>query len=211
MQINPNLQPELGLSVTEAARRSQIVAATIELIAELGYAKTTFARIVERAGLSSTRMISYHFGTKNELMRVVLSTVIHTKDLFLGERAGATTDRGALVRAYIEAEVAFLGAYPVHVRALLELTGAASEATSDPMFVPLLQDLRFGRLERQLRQGQREGVFGEFAADVMAMAIAQAVDGVAARLGTDPELDLERYGRELAGLFERATRAGARD
>jgi hypothetical protein len=50
-------------------------------------------------------------------------------------------------------------------------------------------------------------MFGEFSPEIMAMAIRQAVDGVAAQLATNPALDLERYGRELADLFERTTKA----
>jgi hypothetical protein len=41
------------------------------------------------------------------------------------------------------------------------------------------------------------------------MSIAHAVDGVAAELAADPSLDVDRYGRELAHLFERATKASA--
>ena len=35
--------------------------AAIETIAQAGYRDATFARIAERAGLSSTGLISYHF------------------------------------------------------------------------------------------------------------------------------------------------------
>ena len=48
-------------SFTEGARRAQIVQAAIETIAEAGFRHATFARIAERAGLSSTGLISYHF------------------------------------------------------------------------------------------------------------------------------------------------------
>jgi hypothetical protein len=39
----------------------------------------------------------------------------------------------------------------------------------------------------------------------MAMSIAQAVDGVAAAYASDPSLDLEQYGREVADTFVKAT------
>jgi hypothetical protein len=55
-------------SLTATARRAQIIAATIETIAELGYGQASFGRIAERAGLSSTRLISYHFADKQELL-----------------------------------------------------------------------------------------------------------------------------------------------
>jgi hypothetical protein len=39
----------------------------------------------------------------------------------------------------------------------------------------------------------------------MAMAIRAALDAVPARLARDPDLDIGRYSRELADLFEAAT------
>jgi AcrR family transcriptional regulator len=200
----------LGLSVTEAARRAQIIGATIATIGELGYTKTTFAKIKERAGLSSTRIISYHFTSKAGLMQQVLSTVTDLKTRFLEERTKGRTepaDRQGMLRAYIESEVAFLGAYPECVRVLLEMGAHSDDIEGWPMAGIVLQDLRVHGLSRQLAQGQREGVFGEFSPEIMAMAVRQSIDGVAAQLAAEPELDLDRYGRELADLFERTTKA----
>jgi len=203
MQITAEMQPDTGLSVTEAARRAQILTATIETLAELGYARTSFERLRERAGLSSTRIITYHFGSKAELMKAVLGTIVHVKDQYTAARAAQSTDRTALLRAYIEADVAFLKEHPDAVRALEEVR---RNEERDPITEALVADLRHGRLERQLRQGQAEGVFGDFDPSVMARTIAHALDGAAAARAADPALDLDNYTRELANLFDRATR-----
>ena len=54
---------------------------------------------------------------------------------------------------------------------------------------------------------------GEFRSDfdaaVMAMAIRETIDAVPRRLANDPELDVEHYGRELANVFDVATRGAA--
>ncbi len=196
-----------GLTATEAARRAQIIEATIDTVAELGYGRASFARIVERAGLSSTRMISYHFGTRDDLMMATLGAVIDAYDRFVTERTPVDAGRAAMLRAQIEAEAAFLTAHPRSARALVEIGAGARTEDGGPPFELVTRDLRVGRLERQLLQGQREGVFGEFDAAVMAMAIRQALDGVVVRSARDPDLDVGAYGRELAGLFDRATRA----
>ncbi|MFD6455458.1 TetR family transcriptional regulator, partial [Nocardia sp. NPDC060220] len=39
-------------SFIEEARRRQIIAATVEVVSELGYANASLARIAERAGIS---------------------------------------------------------------------------------------------------------------------------------------------------------------
>ncbi|MEU0790258.1 TetR/AcrR family transcriptional regulator [Amycolatopsis sp. NPDC005961] len=208
MQVNTDLMAELGLSVTEAARRAQIIGATIGVIADLGYRKATFAKIKERAGLSSTRMISYHFTNKAGLMQSVLSTVVETKNEFLKERTGGAldpADRPGYLRAHIETSIAFLRAYPQCVRVLTELAANADDADGWVMTKVLVDDMRVHGLARQLKQGQAEGVFGDFTPEVMAMSIAQAIDGVAAAHAADPSLDLEKYAREVADAFVKAT------
>ena len=196
------MQPELGHSVTEAARRAQILTTTIGALAELGYAGTSFERLRERAGLSSTRIITYHFGSKAELMRAVLGTIIHVKDRFTTARATNTSDRVAILRAHIEAELAFLKENPDGVRAL---EAVRRNGDQDVVTGALVAELRHGRLERQLRQGQAEGAFGSFDANVMARTIAHGLDGAEAALAADPGLDLDAYARELGDLFVKAT------
>jgi len=195
------MQPELGLSVTEVARRAQILGSTVDTIAEYGYAKASFERIRERAGLSSTRIITYHFGTKADLMNALLGTIIHVKDQFRADRTERPADRAAALRAHVESEVAFLRAHPDAVRALNEIARATG---GDPVTAALLRDLRFGRLARQLLQGQREGAFGKFDPEMMARTVAHAIDGAAEALAENPGLDVEAYGRDLADIFERA-------
>jgi hypothetical protein len=43
----------------------------------------------------------------------------------------------------------------------------------------------------------------------MAAAIRAAIDAIPARLAREPGLDLDHYGRELANLFDVATRGGS--
>src|SRR3982751_1186084 len=58
------------------SRRQEIVDAAIRTLASHGYAATSFARIMDAAGLSSTRMISYHFADKAALMEAIVASVI---------------------------------------------------------------------------------------------------------------------------------------
>ncbi len=195
---------QVNQTVTEAARRTQITDAAIEVIADLGYGQASFARIVERAGLSSTRMVSYHFQGKNDLMMAVLIAAIGAADEQMQARLAGVGDRVGMLRAYIESRVDLLRTHPRHVRALAEVGANARDERGTPLFEPVVRDFRVGRLERQLTQGRREGVFGEVDVTVLARTIAHGVDGAAAALAADPDLDLAAYGRELADLFIRA-------
>lgn len=196
-----------GLTLAEDVRRRQIIDATIAVLAESGYRGTSFARIVERAGLSSTRMISYHFEGKNDLMQATLGTIIDRQDTFITERVRAGGDLRRVLLDQLAAEVAFIATHPQESTALVEIgthVGAAGDAVISEQVV---YATRVGRFERQLVQGRRSGVFRDFDPRVMALAMRQAVDGVTLRLRQEPDLDVDQYGRELSALFDRAVRA----
>lgn len=195
-----------GRTFTEEARRAQIVSAAIETVAELGYPSASFSKIAKRAGLSSTGMISYYFAGKAELLAEVVSTVLRTAELFVGPGlAEEHTCRGWL-RTYIESNLAYMAKYPHHTLALVEIitgtryrndrsAGGVDEATTS---VEALVDC--------LTRGQRMGEFGDFDPLVMAVAIRGAIDNSLRRYLIDPGTDLERYGRQLADVFDRSTR-----
>ena len=71
--MRPENEPK-GQTFIEKARRAQIVAAAVEVIAEVGYAKASLAAIAVRAGISKG-VISYHFSGKDELMVTIVETI----------------------------------------------------------------------------------------------------------------------------------------
>jgi TetR/AcrR family transcriptional regulator, fatty acid metabolism regulator protein len=194
-----------GRSFLEEARRAQVVACAIETLADEGYARASLARIAERAGVSKS-VIVYHFGGKDELLEQVIAEVYDAATTAVRPRLESESTARGRLRAYIEARVGFLATHRRHMLALFEiwmnfrdkdgqLRLGESAATSTVEAIDLI-----------LRDGQRSGEFADFAPDVMAMAVRQAVDGVLLQLRVRPDLDLDTYGRELVALFERATR-----
>ncbi|HEX3783988.1 MAG TPA: TetR/AcrR family transcriptional regulator [Pseudonocardiaceae bacterium] len=189
-------------SFTATARRAQIVAATIETIAELGYAQTSFARIAERAGLSSTRLISYHFASKRELIEQVLSEVYTEINGFMaGKLAGCTSARETL-HGYIEGYLEFIAGHRVQMKALLGIF-LAGALDYDPESTELVV---LDPIERILRQGQESGEFRDFDTRVVAASVRRSVDGIPMLLEAHPDLDLGACAAELCTLFDLATR-----
>ncbi len=189
-------------SVTSAARRSQIIAATIDVIAERGFPAGSFARIADRAGLSSTRLISYHFAGKDELIGAVAAHVIAAIGEFVGSRVSAEQSASGMLRAYIESTVEFTASHRGEMRALLELllSGAWS-------YEPATDLETVGHLEAILRSGQANGEFRDFDPVVVATAVQRAVEGLPFLLRGRPDLDCAAYARELVTLFDLGTRA----
>jgi AcrR family transcriptional regulator len=187
-------------SVTTGARRAQIVTAAIDTIAELGYGNASFARIAKRAGISSTRLISYHFDDKAELVRAVVGAVLAEAAEHMGKRLRTAGTRTELLTAYIESNLEFIAEHPTAIRAVIEI---AANARADDG-TPLVQDGDdpVGRLVAMFREGQDAGEFRPFDPVVMAVTLRASIDAAASR----PDLDPHAYAAELVSLFTRATR-----
>jgi len=68
-------------------------------------------------------------------------------------------------------------------------------------------DVAVHLLEELLARLQAEGKLrGDFDPGVMAVAIRAAIDSVPYRLVLDPDLDVNHYAREIATIFDLATR-----
>ncbi|WP_079249569.1 TetR/AcrR family transcriptional regulator [Streptomyces sp. IMTB 2501] len=182
------------------------MAATIETIAELGYGQASFARIAERAGLSSTRLISYHFSGKSELIQAVLAQVYaEMADHMAEQMQDVRGPRDALL-TYIRALVAFIADHPIQMRALMSVFldyraedgGRSYGGDDERQAVAPLQDI--------LRAGQATGEFRDFDVFVVASTIQRAIDGLPFLLQTAPDLDLAAYAEELVAMFDLATR-----
>ncbi|MGX7823775.1 TetR/AcrR family transcriptional regulator [Actinokineospora sp. 24-640] len=180
-------------------RRAQIAQTAIDIIGEHGFAQCTFKRITEEAGLSSTRLVSYHFQDKNELLMTLLTVTIGRADELMNDRLAGTADRVEMLRAYIESQVDLLRLHPTYARAIVEI------GRNVPDFAAVLRDFRLGRLERQLAQGKAEGAFGDIDVTVTAQSIRSAVDGAVERAAEG--LDMGSYGRAVADLFVKAVAA----
>ncbi len=198
----------MNRTFTETARRAQIMAAAIDTIAELGYGQASLARIAEAAG-TSKGVIIYHFGGKDELIRELVAELpargaAYMRPLIEAEQTGA-----GMLRAYIEANLAFLAENRNHVAAIVEIALNARAADGSRLFDSAIHDASVAATQELLVHFQGTGEFAAgFDPLVMAMAIRAAIDGVAPLLTRNPDLDISHHARELADLFVRATRPG---
>lgn len=187
-------------SLTEQARRAQIVTAAITTLAELGYGATSFKRIASRAGLSSTGLISYHFKGKQELVDEVYAEVRRVFTAFVLERMDHGGTAAGELRAFLSANLRFMSAHRAHMVALLQVRPHVTAADNADDDHRKMADL--------LREGQRRGEFRDFDADTMAIFVLALRNGVLARAGDHPEVDLDLCERELVTAVELATTRG---
>lgn len=181
-----------------AARREQIVRAAIALLAERGYQATTFDAICQSAGLSSKRLITYHFAGKAELFAAVADHIVAVAESDMRAHLEGVADPRQLLAAVIRASVAFTARHMAEGRALQEVILNGEDAWEKHH----KQSIR--RLTELLANGQRTGAFRDFDAQIMATTLRAAIDSMYQPLldGRDPATCAD----QLVELFDRATR-----
>lgn len=190
---------------TEQQRRTQLVAAAIEVIAERGYANASLSVIAARAG-TGKGVLLYHFAGKDDLVSAVVSEVFTVARDVVGPKVAAAGGPVERLAAYIIERIRFLATHRAHMQALLDVAISCRHADGRPVFPDIGPDLAVRDIEALLTAGQTEGVFRDFATRPMALTVSQAIDGVLLELSSRPELDLELYAREFSITFDLATR-----
>jgi AcrR family transcriptional regulator len=210
------------LSSATSSRRAQIIEATIETVAELGFARTTFAKIAARGGLSSTRLISYHFVSKADLMQAVIADIYRSIDQFLLDRTeidpasrpiAPRPDRPAPpesaaeeLRAYITGVVAYIAEHRSRMRAIQSIFAAVHDEANNPAAIQSDPHSTLMRhLQNILQRGQNRGEFRSFDPLVIATMIQRPLEALPLLLTSQPKLDLGNYAAELAAAVDLAT------
>lgn len=215
--MQPGSARESDRSFVERARREQIVAAAIEVLAESGYARASFARIAQRAGVSPA-LITYHFAVKDELLTQIVTDVTAAMERAMTARAEKATSYLQALRGMLEAFVYFCAEHRAEMMALREVLGNAASAQAgteggaegDAERRGWDRDKSAAELEQMLREGQAEGEFRAFAPRFMALTMLAAMEAVPHELYSTPGVDVATYADELATTFELAVRRPSR-
>ncbi len=206
--VNTAVTPEQAApTFIEAARRAQIMAAAIETIAELGYAQASLARIAERIGVSKG-VILYHFSGKEALEQAVIADVLAKAVAYMQPRVSAESTGQGVLREAILSNLAFMGENREAMVAFYEIAvhTRRTRGSENPAVASILQQGIAAGTEL-LSTFQENGEFrSDFDPAVMAAALRAAIDSVPPRMASDPEFDVEHFGRELADMFDVATR-----
>lgn len=192
-------------SFIEAARRTQLIECAGETIATVGYAQASLAQIAKRANISKS-VITYYFGSKEELIEQVVEDMYAAATSFMGPQIAAERTAMTRLQAYLRSNIAYIAAHRMQMMAIIDIVLNARTEDGQLRYRPGSEKADLEALESILRQGQDEGEFRAFDPRVMAVTIRGAIDGVGRFLVAHPNLDGETYAQELVTLFDRATR-----
>jgi TetR/AcrR family transcriptional regulator, fatty acid metabolism regulator protein len=195
---------------TELARRSQIVACAIEVVAEIGYAQTSIRKIAERVGVAMS-VVLYHFANKDELVEAIATEAYRSALAEMAPALETETTAAGKLRAYIRANAAFIKSHRTQFMAVLDIAMSYRSATGkrlDQLDVgaELADDLASLDLEAILRRGRESGEFRPMDTRSVAVALRGALNNAVLEVARDPGYDVLGYGEELVTVFDLATR-----
>jgi AcrR family transcriptional regulator len=191
------------MSFIEEQRRKQIIDATIAVLARHGVAQTSLSRIAAEAGISKS-IISYHFDGKDEIFARLFETVsIRIEAAIVPEIESATTSWGRLA-AYIGGQLAYMRAHRDELLAIGHIALSHIGTGTTPDYIARTSVEEHELLRGWLLEGQADGSFVAFDADVMAATMSGAIESTLSRWASTPDTDLDLYARELIALFHRA-------
>ncbi|ADB31114.1 transcriptional regulator, TetR family [Kribbella flavida DSM 17836] len=145
----PQSAPDRKLTLTEQARRAQLIAVTVDLVAEVGYASTSLAKIAERAGVTKAAVL-YYYPSKNALVETARDEVLTALVTAVGDAVDAVGPED-WPAAYVRTMIEHLRDNPRHTRMIVEAaihTGAPADPAA--RWGPLADILAAARRARDL-------------------------------------------------------------
>ncbi|GAA4013181.1 TetR family transcriptional regulator [Deinococcus rubellus] len=187
-------------SFIEEARRQQLIQATITVVAQVGYAQASVARIAQQAGISKG-LISYHFRNKEDLFAQTLKETFRSISAAVTQTLDLTQPAPIIMRQLL-AETANYGAtHHAQFRALDEISRNLRNPSGQQLLTLADYEEVYQGLERLFQRGQREGHFRSFDTRVMAVTYQSAVDTMFAYADAHPDTDLKAYADSLADIL----------
>lgn len=194
-------------SFTRTARKAQIVACAIEVIAEVGYPQASIRKIADRVGIAMSAVL-YHFGSKDNLVDAIVEHMYRTALALVVPALAAETTATGKLNAYIRSSIKYFG---THRAALLALTSTATNfQPSDGrrfdelgLSPEIAEQLAVLDPTAILAAGQRDGEFGDFPLESTAIALRGAVNTVVEKILSQPDYNARGYGEDLVEIFGR--------
>lgn len=187
-------------SFIDRARREQIMAACMTVLAEQGYPNASLQRVADQAGISKG-LISYYFENRDALMRETLFSGYERLGQEVMSQVDLTSPPPTVLRQLIlvSARVSLKNSAMQH--AMTEIISNLRNTTAEKKLDFADRDATYSGIEQLYRTGQQTGHFRDF--DVRAMAVLHqgAIDSMFLYLASHPETDPEPFADQIASFL----------
>lgn len=182
-------------TITETARRAQILRGAITTVNEIGYHGASLAEIARRAGVAKSALV-YYFGSKDALMLHVVEDVFGE----LGARveAAACTPQEPVdrLRAYAETYLAHVLEHRWEVAAALDIVLSHRGVDGVPLY-QMVDEEDTALLRSILHEGLESGVFRASSLDAAVSIVEGLLDVTISSARNTTDADLTTLSREI--------------
>lgn len=205
-----------GRTFTEQARRAQLVACAIDLVAEVGYPQASLSKIAERAGVAKG-VVLYHFASKEELVNTLVMEVFLAGVPYMVPAVRAEQTATGKLAAYIRSNCEFIHTHRNYALAMLNMWVSYRSPDGKRLDQLMLESVAANPPTGDLAAldptaifelGHRTGEFRPFPVLPMVTALRQSIDGAVFLYSRDENYDVPSYGEELVTIFDLATKKG---
>lgn len=184
------------LTLTEEARRAQLIGVTINQISANGYPRTSLAAIAEAAGITKAAVL-YHFQSKDALVDAAYQQVLTalTNDAAQAIAAAGPADGP---KAYVGSMIGHLREHPQHTRMIIEAL-SRDDAGHEPQE-------RWGPLAQIIDTAVEARGASGVDSRTLAIMIGGAMNAIVAERLHDPTYDTADAADQLAALIDTALR-----
>ncbi|SDG26935.1 TetR/AcrR family transcriptional regulator [Pseudonocardia oroxyli] len=172
---------------TESARREQLIAVTVDLVAEHGRRGLSLQRIADAAGISKAAVL-YYFPSKDAVVAAAYDTVISDLVAHVGAAVEAAPDAATAIEAYLDSLLTHLSQDARRARLLAEALGSHEPPAVD---AGPSAPHRWEALSELISTAQREGTVRTDADPrLSAIMLCGLVDAVVAASWESPAVRL---------------------
>lgn len=186
-------EPRRELTLTGRARRSQLIEATVNLVAEKGYAGASLAGVAQSVGITKAAVL-YHFPSKAHLVRAAYEHVIGALVHEVGGavEAAKVSDGPA---AYIRSMIGHLREHPRHTRMIIEaISHDEGDYDSAERWRPLAEIIAAADRDRGIDGGDSKNT---------AIIIGGAINAIIAERLHDTRYDTAAAAEQLISIIDR--------
>lgn len=187
---------------TETARRAQIVDAAAQVMATEGYSGTSIARIASHLGISKG-VITYHFRTKDEILRELVLRFFDEGWQHMGPAVDAATGARGKIRAWVGSQLEFFSRHRIRFLATGEIMANHRGADGQLAFAEEL-DEEVTALSGIIVHGQQDGELRDFDPRTIATLIVKTSSAVLETWAADPQTDLQAQSAALLDFIDHA-------
>jgi AcrR family transcriptional regulator len=182
-------------------RREQLMAATVEVLADQGYSGATADAIARRAGVSKG-LLWHYFADLDELFEMTARRTLKTLSAAAGTKIDLTAPAPDVIRSAVHAAAGLRHTHDAERRAMRGIVANLRGADGEPRFGHQDLDNLYSAQEAIFRRGQQEGDLRDtLDPRVLAVTYQGAVDSMLGYLDAYPESDAERHAETVAEVL----------